>query len=121
MKKIHRLLLTAFLLSSIFLGANASATLSIIPDDLFIDFRDDPWPDAYDEHEWTVGNVTATALPWCRNLYQDDMDGLGILGGEPDEINYWEKLKVNLGLADNEGIYVDGVWITDLFKSPDGV
>jgi len=102
MRKFESLLITVFLFGGIFLGTNVSATTSIIPDDLFIDFRDEPRSGAYGRHESTAGDVTAAALPTCRNLYQDDMDGIGIPGGEPDDINYREKLKVNGQRRDNE-------------------
>jgi hypothetical protein len=120
MEKLQKLLLVALLLGSIFLAADAQAITSYIPNDLFIDFRDAAWAPAYGQHYYEVDDVSATALPLCRNLYQDDMDGLGILGGEPDEINYLEKLEVNLGLDLDEGIHVSGVWITDLYDAPDG-
>jgi hypothetical protein len=123
MEKLQKLLLTVFLLGSIFLSGNASALTMpgpIPPGPLDIDFRLTDWLDANGEHSWTVGNVEATAL-WDKFLYQDTNDGLGIMGGEPDEINYREKLKINLGLGEDEGIYVSGVWITDLFAAPDGI
>jgi hypothetical protein len=118
MGKIQKLLLTAFLLGGIFLSGAVSALP--IPAQLDIDFRDDAWDDANYNHAWTVVDVQAIAL-WDRLLYQDPTDGLGIRGGEQDEINYREKLIVNLGLAPDQGIYVSGVWITDLFEEPDGV
>jgi hypothetical protein len=123
MGKLQKILLTAFMLGSICLSGNVSAlTIAgpIPPGPLDIDFRHSDWSSANGQHEWTVGDVQAIAL-WDRLLYQDTTDGLGIMGGEPDEINYREKLKVNLGLDPDEGIYVSGVWITDLFDSPDGV
>ena len=122
MGKLQKLLLTAFLLGGIFLSGTVAA-LTIpgpIPGPLDIDFRSGDWSGAYGAHEYTFGDVQATAM-WDKYLYQDTTDGLGILGGEPDEINYCEKLEVNLGLDPDEGIYVSGVWITDLYERPDGV
>ena len=121
MGKLQKLLLTAFLLGGIFLSGTVAA-LTIpgpIPGPLDIDFRLGDWSGANGAHEFSFGDVQAIAL-WNKYLYQDTTDGLGILGGEPDEINYCEKLKVNLGLDPDEGIYVSGVWITDLYKAPDG-
>jgi hypothetical protein len=122
MNKLHRILFTAFLLCSIFLSGTVSALTVPGPilGPLDIDFRHSDWSRAYGENAWTVGDVAAIAR-WDNLLYQDEIDGLGILGGEPDEINYREKLKVNLGLDPDEGIYVSGVWITDLFDAPDGI
>jgi hypothetical protein len=122
MGKLQKILLTAFLLGGIFLSSTVSALTfpGPIPGPLDIDFRLGDWSGAYAAHQYTFGDVQATAL-WDKYLYQDTTDGLGILGGEPDEINYCEKLKVNLGLDPDEGIYVSGVWITDLYERPDGV
>lgn len=122
MTRLQKLLFTAFLLGSIFLSGTVSALTfpGPIPGPLGIDFRDEAWAPAHDEHAYIVSDVEAIARPYSARLYQDEIDGLGILGGEPDEINYREKLKVNLGLGYGEGIYVSGVWITDLFDAPDG-
>lgn len=96
------------------IAGTASAT--IIPAGLDIDFREAPWSGAFGQPSWTVGNVTAEALPGDNNLYQDSVDGLGVLGGEPDEIDNRERLKITLDTP----MALLGVWITDLFRAPDG-
>ena len=92
-------------------AGNVSAT--IIPDNLAIDFRDDVWNGAEGESSYTVGNVTATAYKnsGYGELYQDNLDGLGVLSGEPDEINHPEWLGVSI----QSEMLLTGVWITDLF------
>lgn len=92
---------------------------SIIPSPIAIDFRDAAWAPANGLHSYTVGGVTATALPsqpMARLLYQDGIDGLGILGGEMDEIDLMELLRVDIV----GGKLLTGAWITDLFGTPDG-
>jgi hypothetical protein len=89
--------------------------------DLSIDFRDTAkWGDANNDLSWSVGNVTAMASPSGAKLYQDSKDGLGIRGGETDEIdsrnNRVEKLLIEFAEAE----LLTGVWITDLFDTPDG-
>ena len=85
--------------------------------DLTVDFRTSDWTGAYNQTSWTVGNVTATALPTGSKLYRDNVDGLGVLGGEPDEIDHAEKIQVNFAAG---RMYLRGVWLTDLYESPDG-
>ena len=108
------LLSTTFVFSSI-------ATAIPLVGDLAIDFRTDAWQgtdDAHGQHSFTVGNVTATAISGDNLLFANDSaDGLGVQGGEYDEINSGESLKIDIA----EGAYISGVWITDLFDSPDGV
>ena len=94
------------------LAGNVFAT--IIPDNLAIDFRDEVWGGAAGQSSYTVGNVTATAYKndqTLHELHQDNVDGLGVLSGEPDEINYPEWLDVSIP----SGMLLTGVWITDLF------
>ncbi|MCD6392516.1 MAG: hypothetical protein J7M40_03315 [Planctomycetes bacterium] len=101
-------------------ASTALANPTIIPDNLAIDFRDSAWFDAHGEHTYTVGAVTATALPDDRLLYHDsvdlNIDGLGILGGENDEVDLIEILRIDIA----GGKSLSGVWITDLFDPPDG-
>ena len=96
-------------------AGNVSAT--IIPDNLAIDFRDTEWGAAVGQFSYTVGNVTATAYKnnELGKLYQDNVDGLGVLSGEPDEINPPEWLGVSI----QGEMLLTGVWITDLFDWDD--
>lgn len=84
--------------------------------DLAVDFRTSDWSGAYNQTSWAVGNVTATALPEGSRLYQDNIDGLGVLGGEPDEIDHAEQILVTF----SGGMNLRGLWVTDLFQYPDG-
>ncbi len=93
------------------------SSATIITGPLAIDFRNITWNGAYGQNSYTVGPVTAEAFPEGAGLYQDAEDGLGILGGEPDEINGGETLEVTF----DDGLLLSGVWITDLFGRPDGV
>lgn len=96
---------------------NGAFATSIIPSDLDIDFRDPAWTAANYTHKGTVEGVTAVALPGKDSLlYQDTVDGLGVRGGEEDEINYEERLRINFG----DYRELTGVWITDIFDAPDG-
>lgn len=87
-----------------------------LPTDLDIDFRDSVWHDADGKTTWTIGDITALAQPDPLNLYQDTTDGLGIKGGEPDEINDPEFLVITF----NTPYVLRDVAITDLFASNDG-
>ncbi len=100
------------------LMASCIANATIIPIPLGIDFRDAAWSGANGASPFTVGEVTATAMPAGNNLYQDNIDGLGVLGGENDEIDLIEKLAVDFNFVTNTKL--TGVWITDLFESVDG-
>ena len=93
-----------------------TASATIIPAGLDIDFREMPWDGANGQPLWTVGNVTAEALLGDGKLFQDNVDGLGILGGEDDEIDDREQLKVSFDTP----MALLGVWITDLFRPDDG-
>ena len=93
-------------------AGNVPAT--IIPDNLAIDFRSTEWGYAVEQPFYTVGKVTATAYKENQELgklYQNNVDGLGVLSGEPDEINYPEWLGVSI----QSEMLLTGVWITDLF------
>jgi hypothetical protein len=96
-----------------------AASASIIPSPIAIDFREAAWAAADGLHSYTVNGVTATALPaqpFARLIYQDGVDGLGIYGGEIDEIDLMELLRVDIA----GGKLLTGAWITDLFGTPDG-
>lgn len=95
--------------------SSTAASASII-DYLEIDLRTSQWVGARGANSYTVNDVTVTALPGTLSLYQDNIDGIGILGGEPDEINFGETLDISFASS----AALTGVWITDLFPSPDG-
>ncbi|MBW2339522.1 MAG: PEP-CTERM sorting domain-containing protein [Deltaproteobacteria bacterium] len=104
--------------ASLFGGA-ASAT--IISDSLVIDFRTSDWAGANGRSVYTVGDVTVSAYDvhdpgWHAKLYQDEVDGLGVLGGQDDEIDRHEFIWVHI----KGEMMINGVWITDLFDAPDG-
>lgn len=95
------------------LAVSAQAfSASIIPDDLEIDFRD--WAGANGQNPYVVGSTTATATG--GNLYQDSIDGLGVQGGENDEVDGDEELLITFQNA----LSVVSFWVTDLFKAKDG-
>jgi hypothetical protein len=100
---------------SVGLVAPAFADMNIAPPvgSLTLDFRTAVWAPANNRSSYTVGNVTATAVQPCRSLlWQDAVDGLGIRGGEQDEINRQEILKIDIA----GGMNLAGIWITDIFK-----
>ena len=110
--------LCGLLISGAFL-CGAAAAIPLVGD-LNIDFRTAAWSGADGQGSFgPIDGVTAIANPAGSKLYQDSKDGLGIKGGEPDEIDNGEILEIDLtGLG--AGIALTGVWITDLFDSPDG-
>jgi hypothetical protein len=81
--------------------------------DLDLDFRD--WSEANWKSSWSVGDVTASPNPQ-NLLYQDSDDGLGVIGGEHDEIDLEEFLKINFSKPQD----LIGFGVTDLFKANDG-
>ena len=91
-----------------------------------VDFRDAAWDPADPSGgpslaTYTVGDVTANAHNGAGVLYQDAIDGLGIRGGENDEVDGDEWLEILIAAghyAANE--LIDGVLLTDLFNAPDG-
>lgn len=122
-KLLLSMLMTAFVVG-------AASTAIAIPTDLALDFRSTAWSSANEEHQYPVGNTSAFAweitstdgtLPPSKNiqyLYQDSIDGLGILNGsQDDEIDNLEWLQI---VFTNPTAYT-GFWITDLFKANDGV
>ena len=90
-----------------FLPTTRALAWTTIPAVLDVDLR--TWIGAYNQRSYTVGNVTAT--PIGGKLFQDSIDGLGVRGGENDEINVGESLTFTI----SGGMNMTGVWITDLF------
>lgn len=90
-----------------------------------IDFGSAPWtPGADGLTSYTVGNVTAEAGPKGKLLFAaDSADGLGVRGGEEDEVDHSEALYIKFASA----IKVHTVLLTDFFpkvhpaESADGV
>ncbi len=115
MKRLLNILSGALILVFFVAGSVSASPISIIPDDLAIDFRTAPWIGAYGQTSYNVDNVTVTSIGGL-GLYQDDWDGLGILGDEKDEIDDQETLRVEI----EGGKLLSGLWITDLFDAPDG-
>jgi hypothetical protein len=100
---------------------SAFAGPTIIPANLAIDFRDAAWAGAYGQNEWTVDSATAIAWPKGAELYQDNVDGLGVLGGtNDDEIDWIDGRKEILQVLVDGGMNLSGIWITDLFGAGDG-
>jgi hypothetical protein len=99
--------------SSVFAGA--------IPADIDIDFRKAPWGTAHGNNPYYADGITATATGGNNTLYQDSNDGLGIQGGEYDEIDTDELLilEMDSDFYSTHG-FLAGVYITDLFSDPDG-
>ena len=123
------------LLLSVF-TAGTSHAIPLVGE-LGIDFRTQAWAPAYGQATYSVNGVTAGAAvvgglqdAWAaqstdpiqfvepNQLYQDSIDGLGVLNGfyERDEIELDETLLV---LFDSVTA-LSGAWITDLFDAPDG-
>ncbi len=90
-------------------------------DPVGVDFRGADWDGADFSNSFTVNGVTATANGGLGTLYQDNTDGLGIRGGEQDEINGSEFLELTFDAAyyaANQQI--SGAFLTDLFAPMDG-
>jgi len=117
--KIFRI--TFLSLITVLLAITTAYAIPVVGD-LAIDFRTSAWSGAYNEESFKVGNVKVTALPSESLLYQDNIDGLGVKGGEDDEIDNRESIQVDIG---GSGMLLSGVWLTDLFDNtpeyPDGV
>ena len=108
---------TAISAMMLLIGMIVSGSAMAIPSvgDLYIDFRSDAWSAANYNTEITVYGVTVSSAP--DRMWWDDRDGIGIRGGEKDEIDGQEGLNVDFGVA---GMWLTGVWITDLFEANDG-
>ncbi len=111
MKKILVIATVIFLIKT-----GSASALPFLGTNLDIDFRDPLWTSAFNQPSYTVGDVTASANSGSRYLYQDTTDGLGILGGERDEIDNTEYL----GISFLNPINLRGIGVTDLFAAPDG-
>ncbi len=87
-----------------------------------IDFRTAMWAPADGQATYTVGGITVTALPNGQTIWQDAMDGLGVRGGEVDEIDDQgqgtERLLIDFTSPGGENIRA--FYITDLYDAPDG-
>lgn len=122
MKKI--LVLFSFFL--LILGITGVANATIITGPLDIDFRDDSWTGAYGAGTSSLSRYIVSYPGFdveafssgtqSSGLYQDNVDGLGILSDEHDEIDDYERLTIEF----RDPQKLDGVWITDLFDSTDG-
>lgn len=122
MDRILTKLKTALLGSLVILGMIFSAGALATPIVVDIDFRAGDWDDANTENSFTFDGLTATAIGGDGGLWQDSTDGLGIRGGEDDEIDGAEILKLtfDIDFYDSHGA-ITGVWLTDLFRAPDGL
>lgn len=81
---------------------------------LMIDFRTTAWSGAFGNSPYTVDNVTASGT---KNLYWDDTDGLGILGGTDwDEVDTDETLSISFASS----VVLWDVLVTDLFDENSG-
>lgn len=96
--------------------ANAS---SLVPS-LEIDFRASDWNSAFGLNTYTYDGVTLSTQPTTKTIFQNRIDGIGILGGEPDEINPGEMMNIGFDYSTSWASALTGVWITDLFDFPDG-
>ena len=116
MRRLFILIAACFL----FFSLSGMAGATIITDTLDIDFRSDVWSGAHGNDPYSVVypgvTVKANVTKSRGRLYQDSIDGLGILGDENDEIDDFERLDITFTTAQ----YLEGVWITDLFGPPDG-
>jgi hypothetical protein len=104
---------------SIVAGLLIAGSASAIPalGDIAIDFRTSDWAAGHGQNAYTFDGTTVTAAqPAGALLYRDNKDGFGIQGGEFDEIDGDERLSVSF----DGSRLITGVWITDLFGSPDG-
>ena len=90
--------------------------------ELDIDFRSAQWQPRGLQSSLSYQAVTVSAQEkhgrhWqAEKLYWDNRDGLSILGGEHDEIDGRERLVIQF----DRPTQLAGVWLTDLFGSPDG-
>lgn len=106
-----------FLVSLVFLLA--SGVVLATPVSLDIDFRDGSIWGGEGGTSFSYDGITVSSDP--DRLYRDDMDGYGVLGGEYDEIDRAEVLRIFI--ADSfydSGQLLTGVLLTDLFPAPDG-
>ncbi|GMR04201.1 MAG: hypothetical protein BMS9Abin23_0091 [Thermodesulfobacteriota bacterium] len=79
-----------------------------------IDFRDNAWSAAEAEldGQFTLGDVTLTAMPQGARLWHDTTDGIGVIYNyENDEIEQNERLLVTF----SSQVLLDYVFISDFF------
>lgn len=95
-----------FAVSALFAAAHSNAAI--------IDFGSAAWtPAANNQSSFTVGDVTAVAGPAGALLFAaDPQDGLGVRGGEIDEIDRVEYIKVLFANA----VSLQSLVVTDLFN-----
>ena len=116
---MKKLILSALTIAGLVVGNFAMATA--IPANIDIDFRAAPWSGADGNNPYYADGIMATAVGGLNTLYQDSNDGLGIRGGEYDEIDGAEilQLAMDADFYDTHGL-LTGLWLTDLFSDPDG-
>jgi len=89
---------------SVFLASSAFA--------ITIDFRDNVWEGAGGLGSFTYGDVTLSANPQDAVLWQDGIDGIGIINGyENDEIEGSEVLQVSFASE----VYLEAIYLADFF------
>ena len=105
MKRLAIISLAAALCVCFLTGSSQAATYD------FTDIAE--YGAAYGQHFFDPAHdpLTLTALPDDALLFQDGTDGIGILSGEPDEINKGEWLSVQFDRTTR----VASIFITDLF------
>jgi len=116
---MKKTLLSTLAVTGLVFGSLAMATP--IPADIDIDFRAAAWSGAqFQGPSYSADGITATAVGGWQRLWQSNDDGLGIWGGENDEINGSEvlQLAMDADFYDTHGL-LTGVWLTDLFSDPD--
>ena len=126
MHKINKSCQILMILMGILLLWGTASANSIIPNGLTIDFRSADWTAATGLASYTVGNVTASAggigaaaIYRTFELYQDNVDGLGVQTynnagdqkNEIDEVNIGEVLTITI----DSGMFLSGVWVSDLY------
>lgn len=109
MNKIYAIIVLALALVS---GAGVTSSHASL-----IDFTDSVWSGAHGQNSFTVSSplfgfdVTVSANG-SRNLYWDAQDGIGILGGEGDEVDRQERLTVSF----SQTVSLLDFGLTDLFN-----
>lgn len=110
-------LLAAAAVSGLLALSAGTAQAAVIPGAIDIDFRTLFDAGTNGVHTDTSGNVTVTAGPTDQHLlFWAADDGLGVLGGENDEIDLREILTVDFGTVRT----LTGAWLSDIFLSGDG-
>jgi hypothetical protein len=82
-----------------------------------IDFTDSVWSGAHGQNNYTVnlplfGFDLTVSANGNRNLYWDAQDGIGILGGEGDEVDRQERLTISF----SQSVSLLDFGLTDLFN-----